>query len=109
MLRHIDDDGFADGLPALRCAAAARQYGHAFVSGDIDDRVHIMCIARNDNARRFDLIMRGVGGVAPTGKSIELLARIWFTNAEAAREREPSTVYPCQCTLLADLPVAPCA
>ena len=63
IFRAIDDQRFADGLPGLRGAAAARQHGDAFATGNAYRPFGFFYRARGDHADRHDLIMRGVGGV----------------------------------------------
>ena len=68
----IDHQRFADRLPGLRGAAAARQHGDAFGAGNADRPFGFFYRARGDHADRHDLVMRGVGRVAAAGEAVEL-------------------------------------
>ena len=71
VLGQVDDQRLAHRLPALRGAAAPGQDRHAFVAGDVDDGLHVLGVFRHDDAEWFDLIDRGVGGIAAPGERIE--------------------------------------
>ena len=67
----VDDERLADGLPALRRAAAARQDGHAGLRREVQDRRHIVQAFRANDAQRHDLVDRRVRGVAPPAEGIK--------------------------------------
>ena len=71
MAAYIDDNGFANGLPALRRSAAARQHGEPCIRRDLNYTVDIRFVFRYDDAYRFDLVMRGIGAVATPAEGIE--------------------------------------
>ena len=68
----IHHQRFADGLPGLRGAAAARQHADAFTAGNSYCPFGFFYRARGDHADRRDLVMRGVGGVAAAAEAVEL-------------------------------------
>ena len=71
VLAAIDDQGAADGLAALRRAAAARQHRHALLAGDREHRVDVVDVARHHDAQRLDLEIGGVGAVAAAREGVE--------------------------------------
>ena len=71
MPRAIDDQRLVDGLPGLRRAAAARRDRHAFGPANRDRPISFFYRARHRHAERHDLVMRCVGGIAPTRKRVE--------------------------------------
>ena len=71
MLADVDDQRLSDGLAALRRAAAARQDGHAFIGGDLQDAVDVLRRLWHHDADRLDLIVRGVGAVAAAAEGVE--------------------------------------
>ena len=71
IFRTVDDQGGTDRLAALRCARAARQYRHAFVSGNLDRRSRRLFVLRNDNADRIELVDGSIGSVAAARKRIK--------------------------------------
>ena len=72
IFRAIHHQRFADGLPGLRGAAAARQHAGAFGAGNPYRPFGFFYRARGDHADRHDLVMRGVGGIAAAGEAVEL-------------------------------------
>ncbi len=71
VLAAIDDEGAADGLAALRGAAAARQDRHALLAGDGERRRDVLLVARHDHAQRLDLVDRRIGAVAAAAERVE--------------------------------------
>ncbi len=71
MFGTVDDQGAVDGLATLAGAAAAWQYGHAFLTRDRQCRGDVTDFFRYDDADWFDLIDRRVGGVAAAIGSVE--------------------------------------
>ena len=71
MARAVDHDRCVDGLSGLRGAAAARRHRHALGAANRDRAVRFRDRARGHDTERHDLIMRGVGGIAPTREHIE--------------------------------------
>jgi len=67
----IDDQSARHGLPALRGAAAARQYRHPFLARNRDRRRGILAALRHDDPQRFDLVDRRIGAVAPPAERVE--------------------------------------
>ncbi len=60
----VDNDGAVDGLAALTGAAAARQHGNTGFAGDGKRGGDIVDGFGHDHADGFDLVNRGVGGIA---------------------------------------------
>ena len=71
VLAEVHDQRAPDRLAGLRGAAAARQHGHALLARDRQRRAHVVVGARDHHAQRLDLVVRGVGGVAPAAEAIE--------------------------------------
>src|SRR5580704_3207191 len=67
----FDDERAVYRLPALRGAAAARQYRHAFLAGDLDRGRDVALILGDDDSQRLYLIDRRVGAVAAAGEPVE--------------------------------------
>ena len=70
-LRVIDDERGADGLPALRGAAAARQHRHALLDRDAERGERVFLGLRHHHADRLDLVDRRVGRIAPARGGVE--------------------------------------
>ena len=71
IFRAVDDQRMVDRLPALRSAAAARQYGHPLLAGERDGALRLRNRARRDDTDWHDLVMRGVSRIAPAREGIE--------------------------------------
>ena len=71
VFRAVHHQRLADGLPRLRGAAAARQHAHAVGAGNADRALGLFDGLGRDHAQRHDLIMRGVGRIAPAGEAVE--------------------------------------
>ena len=71
MRRAVDDERLVDGLAGLRRAATARRHRHTFRAADRNRPIGFFDRARRRHAKRHDLIMRCVGGIAPTRKCVE--------------------------------------
>ena len=71
VLAEIHDQRAADGLAGLRGAAPARQHGHALLARNRQRRAHVVVGARDHHAQGLDLVVRGVGGVAPAREAVE--------------------------------------
>ena len=82
----IDHQGLADGLAALRGAAAPRQHGDPFRAGDLQRRPDVGAVARHHHADRLDLIDRRVGGIAAAREPVEQHLAL-DRAVQAARER----------------------
>src|SRR5262249_1757535 len=79
VLRAVDDHRMIDGLAGLRGAAAARRHRHLLRAADFYRAFGFLYRARENDAERHDRIMRGVGGITPTGESAEIdLAHLGF-------------------------------
>ena len=69
MLGRIDHQRGADGLAALRGAAAAGQNRNPGLASDLQRHLHIVFGLRHHHADRIDLVDRGVGRIAaPAGR-----------------------------------------
>ena len=71
VLAEVHDQGFTDGLPALRGAGAAGEEGYAVLGGDRDDGRHVGLGPGDGNPDRLDLIDGSVGGVPSAACRIE--------------------------------------
>ncbi len=71
VLAVVDDQRFADGLPALRAARAARQDRHALLLGNRNRGPCRLFAARHNHADRLHLVDRSVGGIAAAACGIE--------------------------------------
>src|SRR5215468_7572814 len=69
--RAIEDHRAVYGLPGLRGTAAARRHRHAFGPADGERAFGVGRRSWGDHAERHDLVMRGVGGVAPAREGVE--------------------------------------
>jgi hypothetical protein len=69
--RVVDDEGRADGLAALRRAAAARQNRNAGICGDLDRDPRILRVFGHDDADRFDLVDGGIRRVSAAVEGAE--------------------------------------
>jgi hypothetical protein len=67
----VDDERRADGLPALRTSATARQQRHAELATEVDRDAHVLVRARDQHADRFDLVDRRVGRIAAARGAVE--------------------------------------
>ena len=72
MARAVDDQRGIHGLAGLRGAAAARQHAHAFLARERERVLGLFDRARRDHADRHDLVVRGVGGIAPARERVEV-------------------------------------
>ena len=70
MLAGVDDDGMVDRLPALRCAAAARQHGDALLAREIKRRLDIAQRLGNHHRMRHHLIDGCVRSMTAAGERI---------------------------------------
>ena len=71
IFRAVDDERFVDGLAGLRGPAAARQHRDAFLPGERDSPLGLCDRARQNDAHRHDLVVRGVGRIAAAGEAVE--------------------------------------
>ena len=71
IMRAIDHQPVIDRLPGLRRAAAARRHRHPFRAANPDRPFGFLYGARRHHAERHDLVVRGIGGIAPTGEGVE--------------------------------------
>ena len=67
----VDHQRGANRLAALRAAGAARQYRRAFFGRNGDRRACRFFGTWQDDADRFDLVDRSVGGVATAARAVE--------------------------------------
>jgi hypothetical protein len=67
----VDDQRGIHRLAGLRGAGAARQHAHAVLARERERKLRLLDRARRDHAERHDLVVRGVGGVAPARERIE--------------------------------------
>ena len=72
ILRAVDDQRGVHGLAGLRGAGAARQHAHALLARERERMLGLFHRARGDHADRHDLVVRGVGGIAPARERIEV-------------------------------------
>src|ERR1700728_5032831 len=72
MARAIDHHRLGDGLAALRWTATARSDRHAFAATTGNGTFGLLHRARRYHPERHDLVVRGVGGIAPTGEGVEV-------------------------------------
>lgn len=99
MPTHVEHQPVADRLAVLRCAAAACDHRHAMLGRDRQRRRDIGLALRKSHALRQNLVDRGVGGVAATGKGIE--ADLAFERlGEPALEAEIAAVRTGKCRLV---------
>ena len=70
--RAVDHQRGVDGLAGLRGAGAARQYADALLARERERVLGFFHRARRHHAERHDLVVRGVGGVAPAREGVEL-------------------------------------
>ena len=82
----VDDEAGADRLAALGGAGPAREHRHAGVAGDLDGAPDVGGVAGHDHAQGRDLVVRGVGAVAPAGEGVEVHLAFDFP-FEPRRER----------------------
>src|SRR5580704_2085452 len=66
----FDDERAVYRLPALRGAAAARQYRHAFLAGDLDRGRDVALILGDENAQRLHLVDRRVGRITTAVEAV---------------------------------------
>ncbi len=66
----VYDKRSANGLPALRCSATARQNRNPLIPREIYARFYVVFGFRNDHAKWFDLVDRCVGCVASQRKRV---------------------------------------
>ena len=71
IVRAIDHQPVVDRLPGLRGAAAARRHRHPFRAANPNGAFGFLYGARRHHAERHDLVVRGIGGIAPTGEGVE--------------------------------------
>ena len=79
----------ADRLAPLRRARAPREHRNALRPRDLEDRLHVLHRLREDDAERLDLVVRGIGGVAPAAEAVEqdlALERLAQALGEAVRD-----------------------
>jgi len=82
----IEDHRAVDGLAGLRSAAAARRHWHAFGPANGERPLGVGCRSWSDRAERHDLVVRGVGGVAPARERVEAhIARLLCLEAPFER------------------------
>ena len=67
----IEDERATDGLTALRRPPTARQYWDAHLPRDLHDSLHVADRSWEDDAERFDLIVRRIGRVEPSREGVE--------------------------------------
>ena len=72
MARAVDDQRGIHGLAGLRGAGAARQHAHAFLARERERVLGFFHRARRDHTDRHDLVVRGVGGIAPARERVEV-------------------------------------
>jgi hypothetical protein len=72
IFRTVDDERGVHGLTGLRGAGAARQYAHALLARERERMLGFFHRAWRDHADRHDLVVRGVGGIAPARERIEV-------------------------------------
>src|SRR6516225_12403203 len=72
IFRAVDDERGIDGLPGLRGARSPRQHAHSLLARKRERVLGFFYRARGDDAERHDLVVRGVGGVAPARERVEL-------------------------------------
>ena len=61
--REIDDQSFADRVPDQAGTGPAWSDRNVFIGGGFDDRARFLAAGWKGDAKRLDLINRGVGGV----------------------------------------------
>ena len=83
---HVDDEAGADRLAALGGAGPAREYRHTGLSRDLDGAPDVGRIAGHDYAQRRNLVVRGVGAVAPAREGVEVHLALELSR-EPRRER----------------------
>ncbi len=71
VLRAVHHQRWADGLAALRGAAAARQHRHPLRTRNRNGPIGLLDGPRRHHADRHDLVVRSVGRVAAAGEPIE--------------------------------------
>lgn len=71
IFRAVENNAVVDGLAALRGAAAARRDDAPVISGNGHGAQGVVHGAGDDNTERFDLVERGVGGIASEIERIE--------------------------------------
>ena len=71
VFRAVHHQRLADRLTGLRGAAAARQHADAVGAGKLNCPLGLLHGARHHHADRHDLVMRGVGGIAPAREAVE--------------------------------------
>src|SRR5262249_37869752 len=72
IFRAVDDERGIDGLTGLRGARPPRQHAHALLARKRKRVLGFLHRARRDDAERHDLVVRGVGGIAPARERVEL-------------------------------------
>ena len=71
MFADVDDQRFADGLAALRGAAAARQDGNVFVARDLHGGADVIFVFWHYHPDGLYLIVRRIGAVTTPAEGIE--------------------------------------
>jgi hypothetical protein len=67
----IDDERPRHALPALRRAAAARQYRDPLLARDRNRCRRIRAALRHDDPQGLDLVNRGIGRIPPAAERVE--------------------------------------
>jgi len=71
IFRAVDDERFVNRLSGLRSSAAARQHRDTLLSRQTNGALRLRDRARQNDAHRHDLVVRGVGRIAAAGEAIE--------------------------------------
>ena len=71
ILRRIDDQAAADGLPGLRGAAASQRHGTAMPPADLHGADEIVARRDDHDAERLDLVDAGIGRVQAARNRVE--------------------------------------
>src|SRR5947209_18758889 len=72
IFRAVDDERGIDGLAGLRGTGSPRQHAHALLARKRERVLRFFHRARRDDAERHDLVVRGIGGIAPARERVEL-------------------------------------
>ena len=71
VLRHVQNDSFANGLAGQARARASGKDWHVEIARDLHRRKHIFVRTWNNHTDRFDFVDAGVGAVEEAGNFIE--------------------------------------
>ena len=71
VLREIEDDAPADGLPGQARSCAPRNNRHAMSPGDLQRGDGIVAVARDHDAQRLHPVDAGIGGIQGAGVGVK--------------------------------------